>query len=79
MAVDRIPKATFKAHALEVLRRVETSGVSVVITDRGRPVARLVPFHGDDDTAVRESLKGTLRVYRDPTEPIDAGWEALDP
>ena len=74
MALERIPKATFKAHALEVLRRIEATRASVVSTDRGRPVARLVPFHGDD-AAVRDSLRGTVCAYREPTEPVDdAGW-----
>lgn len=67
----------FKAHALEILRRVQETGEPVIITDRGRPVVRLVPYFGDDD-AVFASLRGSVLVYRNPTEPVEgAGWEAL--
>ena len=42
--VDTISKSQFKARALEYFRRVEKSGKSIVITDRGKPVLRLVPY-----------------------------------
>jgi prevent-host-death family protein len=78
MVPSRISKAAFKAHALEVLRQVEATGQSVLITDRGRPVVRIDPYYGDDDADVLASLRGTVRAYRDPTAPVpDAGWEAL--
>lgn len=78
MALVRIAKAAFKAHALEVLRRVEATGEAVLVTDRGRPVVRIEPFYGEDDAAVLAGLRGTVRAYHDPTEPV-AGkeWEAL--
>ena len=34
--MESISKSEFKAHALEVLRDIEQSGESRVITDRGR-------------------------------------------
>lgn len=81
-AVSRLPsnavsEAAFKAHALEILRRVQATGVPVIITDRGRPVLRLEPYFGDDD-AVFALLRGSVLAYHDPTEPVGVSdWEAL--
>jgi prevent-host-death family protein len=72
-----VSKATFKARALEILRRVQATGEPVIITDRGRPVLRLEPYFGEDD-AVLASLRGSVLAYHDPTEPVEAAaWEAL--
>ena len=66
-----IPKSAFKAHALEILQRVETTGQSVIITNRGRPVARIAPYYGNDD-ALLAALQGSVIAYHEPTEPIEA-------
>jgi prevent-host-death family protein len=77
MPVTRISKANFKAHALEIFRRVQETGEPVLITDRGRPVLRLEPYYGDDD-AVLASLRDSVLSYGKPTEPVgDDAWEAL--
>ena len=39
---ESISKTRFKARALEYFREVERSGRELVITDRGRPVVKLV-------------------------------------
>lgn len=76
MATTTVSKATFKARALEIFRRVQESGEAVIITDRGQPVLRLEPYYGEDDT-VLESLRGSVLEYQRPTDPVDEGeWEA---
>ena len=80
MTTSEISKAAFKARALEILRRVETTGQPVIVTDRGRPVVRIEPYFGADDTALA-SLRGSVLAYSDPLEPVDPAdqpaWEAL--
>ena len=77
MATTLVSKAAFKARTLEILRRVQATGESVIITDRGRPVLRLEPYFGDDDV-VLASLRGSVLAYHDPTEPVGPdAWEAL--
>lgn len=44
-----IAKARFKAQALEYLRQVEHSGQSLIVTDHGRPVVRIVPYRAEDE------------------------------
>lgn len=73
-----ISKSRFKPRALEYFRRVEKTGEEVVITDRGRPVAKIVPY-AFDPAEVLASLRGTVLRYDEPTEPVAAGdWEALE-
>jgi prevent-host-death family protein len=43
----------FKAECLALLDKVERTGVSIVVTKHGRPVARLVPL--DEGYAPRET------------------------
>jgi prevent-host-death family protein len=74
---DTVPKGKFKAHALDYFRQVERTGRELVITDRGRPVLRLLPYRFDPEDCLRE-LRGTVVRYDQPTEPVDAdSWEAL--
>jgi len=57
-----------KTHWAELLRRAE-AGERVVITRRGRPVARLIPFRESDeqeDAAVFRALKD----FRARTSPV---------
>lgn len=71
-----VSKSRFKAHALAYFRQVETSGKSLIITDRGKPVLRLVPYQGDPETAVRV-LRDTVVKYRAPTRPVgEDDWES---
>jgi len=76
MGQRALSKSQFKARALEHLRRVAETGKELVITDRGTPVVKVVPY--DDDPAARlKSLRGMVKRYDDPTEPVASeDWEA---
>ena len=70
----KVSKSHFKAHALELLRRVEATGEPLIITDRGRPVLEVRPYREEDP---RETLRGTLLRYEAPTEPAGEVWGVL--
>lgn len=76
--MDRVSKSLFKAKALELLRRVETTGEPLVITDNGRPTAEVRRYRGDPRSAL-ERLRGSVVEYEGPLEPAaDASeWESL--
>lgn len=77
MTEQTISKSRFKARALEHLRRVERTGRELVITDRGTPVVKVVPYE-HDPRARLESLRGSILRFRDPTKPVgQKDWEAL--
>ncbi len=71
----RVSKARFKAKALEHLREVERTGAEIVITDRGRPVVKVVPYT-EDPAALLRSLRGTVKKFADPLAPVDVDWES---
>lgn len=75
--MKKISKSSFKPRALEYFREVEATGQEIIITDRGRPVVRIVPFRPDPSRA-REELRNTVIRYDDPTEPVGVeDWESL--
>ncbi len=56
MASKRIPAGEFKAKCLKLMDEVNATGEELVITKRGKPVARLVPI----DARTDESLQRTI-------------------
>ncbi len=71
-----ISKSRFKARALEYFRQVERTGRELIITDRGKPVLKLVPFTEDPQQALRV-LRETVVRYDAPTDPVgEEDWEA---
>jgi len=74
---DSVSKTRFKARALEYFREVERTGRELVITHRGRPVVKLVPFTVEPGRALL-ALRESVACYDAPTEPVgDTDWEAL--
>ena len=73
-----VSKSRFKAHALELFRQVERSGGEIIITDRGRPVLRVVPYVAEPSRLLSE-LRDSVVRYDDPEEPVaPEAWEALE-
>jgi len=62
----------FKARCLRLLDRVARTREPIVVTKRGRPVARVVPI---DDPGARP-LRGSLRFEGDVVAPLGDVWEA---
>ena len=72
-----VSKSQFKPHALEYFRQVEKTRKPLVITDRGRPVLKLIPYTEDPNEALKE-LRGSVVKYQDPTEPVGLeDWETF--
>ena len=73
----KVSKSQFKAKALEFFRQVETSGVSVIVTDYGQPKVEVRPYKPLTRSPL-EILRGTVRRYDDPLAPVgEEDWEAL--
>lgn len=75
-----VSKSQLKPKLLNYLRKIESDGVTITITDRGRPVAQLIPYEikkykGENPF---EWLKGSVLKYEDPFEPVGVeDWEVL--
>lgn len=61
----------FKAKCLKLMDEVQTKRVSVIITKRGKPVAKLVPV---DSKPKRDEifgcLKGKIKIKGDIVKPV---------
>ena len=72
-----VSKSQFKPRAFEYFRLVQEQRETIVITDRGAPVLKIVPFEEEDDPDLA-ALRGTLVSYEEPLEPVGEHWEAAD-
>ncbi len=64
-----ISKSRFKPRALYYFREVEKTGKELIISDRGRPVLRITPYHDDPDKALK-ALRNSVVKYDDPMQPV---------
>ena len=64
-----VSKSKFKSKALEYFRDVEQTRRELIITDRGKPVLKLVPY-SDDLAHILRELRSSLLKYKQP-EPLD--------
>lgn len=68
----------FKATCIAVLKDVERSGEPVVVTRRGRPMARVGPFVEEAPVKRLGVLKGSMRIRRDLARvETTTDWEML--
>ncbi|MBI5366747.1 MAG: type II toxin-antitoxin system prevent-host-death family antitoxin [Planctomycetes bacterium] len=76
----KIAAGEFKAKCLKLLDEVERDGGEIIITKRGRPVARLVPLREATKKKKKSTygcMKGTVKILGDIISPLDVEWEAL--
>jgi prevent-host-death family protein len=69
----RMPAGQFKARCLAVLDEVQRSRRAVVVTKRGRPVARVVPV---EEAGADTSLRGSVLYEGDLVSPLHERWSA---
>jgi prevent-host-death family protein len=66
-----------KTHLLEILDRVDRTRTGLVITKRGRPVARLMPMELEKPASIFGCMKGTFKIAGDIVGPEPDAWEAM--
>jgi prevent-host-death family protein len=71
-----IPAGEFKAKCLKLIDEVAEKRKPLVITKRGKPVARLVP-EPRGKQKLFGSMKGSVLWEGDIISPIDVEWEAM--
>lgn len=73
-----IAAGTFKTHCLAIMENVRSTRSAVVITKRGRPIAKLVPVEASRDAFIGR-LVGVIKIVGDIESPIEPpeNWEAL--
>jgi len=72
VVMKEIPATKFKEQCLALLERVDPDGI--VITKRGKPVAKLIPL-GTDGASLIGSLRGKIEIKGDISS-TGARWNA---
>ena len=71
----RIAAGKFKSQLLAFMDEVERKPTEIVITKRGRPVAKLVPV-ASGDNPLFGGMRGTIRITGDIVAPTGERWDA---
>jgi prevent-host-death family protein len=71
----QIAAGEFKAKCLHLLDEVQQSRKELIITKRGKPVARLLPVE-EEIPQIFGRMKGTVRILGDIVGPTGEKWEA---
>jgi prevent-host-death family protein len=77
MYMKTLPAGEFKARCLSVMEEVRRNREPVLITKRGKPVAKLVPADKENKDIIGR-LQGVIKITGDiqsPIEPPEA-WES---
>lgn len=69
---NTIAAGKFKAQCLAILDRVARTREPIVVTKRGRPVAKVIP----PDPPPAPSLRGSVTYLGDIVAPTGERWEA---
>ena len=71
----RISKSKLKSQLLAVLREIESEDEEVIVTDRGRPVAKITKYHVSPTTEeLFGDLRGRVQYFEDPTASTIEEW-----
>ena len=72
--IRQVPAASFKANCLRLMDEVATQRRPIIITKRGKPVAKLMPVE-EEGISLFGRMAGTIKICGDIVGPIDdAEW-----
>ena len=77
--METISASDFKARCFAILDRVQATGEGVIILNRGRPVAKLLPESQTHPEYAQSELKGTVIEVGDIVKPAvpEEHWDGL--
>ncbi len=67
--------AKFKSECLALMDKVSKTREEIIITKRGKSVAKLVPLQSNPPLTLFGCLKGTAVILGDVVSPIDTEWD----
>lgn len=73
--MKHIPAGTFKARCLAVMKKVQATGESVIVTKRGTPVVKVVPVQSEKNE-IFGCMIGKVKIVGDIESPIPVEWES---
>ena len=67
---QQIPAGQFKANCLRLMDEVAQRRIPIVITKRGKPIAKLMPI-SEEPIDIFGRMAGTIKICGDIVSPID--------
>lgn len=71
----KIAISQFKSHCLEIIKKLQTNGQSVIITKRDKAVAKVLPIDSKK-VSLFGMLKNKAEIKANILDPIDEKWDA---
>lgn len=71
-----MPAGQFKTHCLQLLDQVKEKRSEIIVTKRGKPVAKLVPLDENSPAELLGYLRGSVTIDGDVTLPVGESWDA---
>ena len=72
----KIAAGQFKAQCLKLMDEVQKRRHTIVITKRGKPVAKLVPADAEPPASLFGHLTGRAQIVGDIVAPTGIAWDA---
>jgi prevent-host-death family protein len=72
-SIRHVAAADFKANCLRLMDEVARQRRPIVITKRGKPIAKLAPIE-EEPIDLFGRMAGSIKICGDIVGPIDAGW-----
>lgn len=70
-----VSKSKLKSKLLELLRQVESEDTEIIVTDRGKPVAKISKYYETPPTKeLFAEFRGKIQYLEDPTTPTTEEW-----
>lgn len=78
MTMKSVAVSEFKARCLALLEDVARTGETLLVTKRGKPLARVTPGSTINAASPQDTLHGTVELLGDVTTPVTPGsaWNA---
>ena len=73
--IESISAGEFKAKCLQLMDEVQARHKEIVITKRGKPIAKLVPYAEEPQT-LYGCMKGSVTSHGNIIDPIEDEWQA---
>jgi prevent-host-death family protein len=70
MTMKSIAISEFKARCLALLEDVARTGETLLVTKRGKPLARVTPGGNSAAASPQETLRGTVEIVGDIVGPV---------
>ena len=69
--MERVLISEFKARCIELIKRVQATRQPLIVTLRGQPVAKVVPFEKEGETGVKLGSRIGNAIFKDDIVHFD--------